>query len=32
LPDSVEASDVNGVGAWCDQFSVPFGYASLEAT
>lgn len=29
LPDDVEAENINGVSAWCDQFSTPFGHAAL---
>lgn len=29
LPESVSADDVEGIAVWCDQFSVPFGYADL---
>lgn len=31
LPPDVSAADINGVGVWCAQFSVPFGYASLSS-
>lgn len=30
LPDGVDPTMYNGVGIWCDQFKVPFGYASLR--
>lgn len=30
LPDDIEVSKYNGVAIWCDAFSVPFGYASIE--
>jgi hypothetical protein len=30
LPDGVDGDDANGVSAWCDDFSVPFGAATLE--
>lgn len=30
LPDDIDPSQINGVSAWCDQFSTPFGAATLE--
>lgn len=30
LPDGFDPSRYNGVGIWCDDFSVPFGAATLE--
>jgi hypothetical protein len=30
LPDVVDPSEINAVSTWCDQFSVPFGAATLE--
>lgn len=29
LPDAVTATDINGVGIWCERFATPFGYAEL---
>jgi hypothetical protein len=31
IPAGVTAEDINGVSAWCDQFSTPFGEATLTA-
>lgn len=31
LPESVSASNISGVGIWCDQFDTPFGYAELSS-
>lgn len=31
LPEGVDASEVNGVAVWCDQFATPFGSATLSA-
>ncbi|MFC6954325.1 DM13 domain-containing protein [Halorubellus litoreus] len=31
LPAGVDGDDANGVAAWCDDFSVPFGAATLES-
>ncbi|MDX1747204.1 MAG: DM13 domain-containing protein [Halobacteriales archaeon] len=30
LPADVDSSQLGGVAIWCDQFGVPFGYATLE--
>ena len=30
LPDGVSATDISGVGIWCDRFATPFGYAELS--
>ena len=30
LPADVPVGDLRGVAIWCDQFGVPFGYATLE--
>jgi hypothetical protein len=30
LPESVDPAGINGVAAWCDRFSVPFGAATLS--
>lgn len=30
LPEAVDPAAVNGVSAWCDRFSVPFGAATLS--
>ena len=30
VPNGVAVEDVNGVGIWCDRFSVPFGAATLS--
>ncbi len=30
LPSDIDPSKYKGVAIWCDEFSVPFGYASLE--
>lgn len=30
LPADVDAEDVEGLYVWCEQFSVPLGYASLR--
>lgn len=31
LPAEVAIGDVRGVAIWCDQFAVPFGYATLAS-
>jgi len=30
LPDDVDPSRFDGIAVWCDDFSIPFGYATLE--
>jgi hypothetical protein len=30
LPDAVDVDAASGVGAWCDDFGVPFGAATLD--
>ncbi len=30
LPDGVSATDISGVGIWCERFATPFGYAELS--
>lgn len=32
LPADVRVDNVEGVAIWCDQFGVPFGYATLETS
>jgi hypothetical protein len=30
LPASVDPAEIGGIGIWCDDFSVPFGAATLS--